>query len=489
MILSAGLWRCAMPCCEASPDPMLFDLKRFGGRPVLILESREEVSYRRLDDLSGEIFAHLKPRALVLILCENELGALSAYVSCVNHGAVPILLDAKLAEDRLAELMTLYRPQYVICREGAHADLGQSVFSYCGYEILKTGFAEIADTPLHEDLALLLSTSGSTGSPKLVRLSMRNLAANTQAICSYLHIDESSRAITSLPMNYTYGLSVINTHLFAGASVVLTNSGLMQKPFWELLEICKVTTLAGIPYTYEMLNRLRFTRRDYPHLRQLTQAGGHLKEELQRIFFEYCKSRGKEFVVMYGQTEATARMSYVPFASLPEKLGSIGTAIPGGRLFLRDGEGQELTSCGIEGELFYEGTNVSMGYASCREDLARGDDNHGVLATGDLARRDADGFFYVTGRKKRFLKIFGNRVNLDECEDLLRTRFEISDIACTGSDEKLVIHLTDASLADVVKGYISDLTHLHPSAFRIAILKSLPRSKSGKILYGELQER
>lgn len=467
---------------------MLFDLKHYSDRTALILESREEVSYRRLDDLSGEIFAHLKPRALVLILCENELGALVAYVSCVNHDAVPILLDAKMDQERLAGIMSVYRPQYVICREGEHDDLGEGIFTFCGYRILKTNFAEITDIPLHEDLALLLSTSGSTGSPKLVRLSRRNLMSNTQAICKYLHIDGASRAITSLPMNYTYGLSVINTHLYAGASVVLTNFGLMQKPFWVLLENCKVTTFSGIPYTYEMLNRLRFTRRDYPHLRQLTQAGGHLKEELQRIFFEYCKSRGKEFVVMYGQTEATARMSYVPFASLPEKLGSIGRAIPGGRLFLRDAGGNEITACGIEGELFYEGANVSMGYASCREDLARGDDNHGVLATEDLARRDADGFFYVTGRKKRFLKIFGNRVNLDECEDLLRSRFKISDIACTGTDEKLVIHLTDASLTDAVKGYISDLTHLHPSAFKIVVLESLPRSKSGKILYGELQD-
>ena len=281
---------------------------------------------------------------------------------------------------------------------------------------------------MHDDLALLLTTSGSVGSPKFVRQSYKNIAANTASIVEYLHLDTAERAITSLPMNYTFGISVINSHLMVGATLVLSPYTIMQREFWTLMSEQKVTSLSGVPYTYEMLDKLRFMRRDLPDLHTLTQAGGKLSPELHQKFAEYAQAQGKSFVVMYGQTEATARMSYLPPELSLTKVGSMGIAVPGGKFSLIDADNQQIIEPGVVGELVYEGDNVTLGYAQSRGDLAKGDEFGGRLLTGDMARFDEDGFFYVVGRKKRFLKIFGNRVNLDETERLIKSHF--CDLDC-----------------------------------------------------------
>ena len=187
------------------------------------------------------------------------------------------------------------------------------------------------DANLYKDLGLLLTTSGSTGSPKLVRLSYENVKANAESIAEYLSIDENERPITSLPMYYSYGISVINSHYIKDATLLLTDHPVIQKLFWMFAQDEKATSIAGVPFTYEMLRRLRIFKMDLPYLKTMTQAGGKLNAKLAKEYIENAQATGKRFFVMYGQTEATARMSYLPLDKALEKYASIGIAIPGGR--------------------------------------------------------------------------------------------------------------------------------------------------------------
>jgi acyl-coenzyme A synthetase/AMP-(fatty) acid ligase len=337
---------------------------------------------------------------------------------------------------------------------------------------------------LKNELALLLPTSGSTGSSKLVRISYSNLIENARSIVKYLNINKDDVAISSLPMHYSFGLSIINSHLLMGAKIVMTDKSIMEKDFWELVKTHKVTSLSGVPYSFEMLKRLRFFTMQLPHLRMLTQAGGKLDNKLQLQFAEYCKENNKEFFVMYGQTEATARMSYLPSEMAIEKIGSIGIPIPGGEFVLINEHGEIINQPNVPGELVYRGPNVSMGYAESVEDLSKGDENIGVLYTGDIVYRDEDGYYFIVGRKNRFLKLFGNRVSLDEVEQHLK-ELGIESV-CAGVDDKLIVYTTQDYQEKEIKENLAKLTSIHFSAFKVVHIDEIPRNSAGKIIYAQL---
>jgi acyl-coenzyme A synthetase/AMP-(fatty) acid ligase len=380
-------------------------------------------------------------------------------------------------------LIDTYQPQLggaPRARAGVVRD-GKEVLSLGEYVLLARA---VAPAELHPDLALLMTTSGSTGSPKFVRQSYRNIDVNARAIAEYLGIDGDDRPITTLPMNYVYGLSVLNSHLVRGASIVVTGRSLAEKPFWELLRDRRATSMAGVPYTYELMKRLRVGQMDLPSLDVLTQAGGKLNPVLVEEFARVSRDKGIRFFVMYGAAEATARMSYLPADRALEKTGSIGIAIPGGQFWIEDEHGAVVETTGHTGELVYRGENVAMGYATRREDLALGDERGGVLRTGDLARRDEDGFYYVVGRRSRFVKLFGNRVSLEDVEHLVRA--EGIDCACTGDEDVLRIFITDAARREFVVGLVQERTGIHRSAYRVNVIDRIPRNETGKVTYAAL---
>ena len=435
---------------------------------AVVTDDGRKVGYAQLGQMADAWAEGVEERALGFLLVGNNLESLVAYVGCLNHGIVPVMLDARIDGEALGRLEAAYEPDFVWrAGEGAPGKVR-------------------ARGGLHPDLALLLTTSGSTGSPKLVRQSYGNIRANTASIVEYLGLGPGERAITTLPMNYTYGLSIINTHLAVGATLLLTEKSLMQREFWNFFADGGATSFGGVPYTYEMLDKLMFFRRKLPSLRTMTQAGGKLLPALHRKFAEYAAREGKRFVVMYGQCEATARMAYLPPERALDKVGSMGIAIPGGKFTLVDADGREIAEAGVTGELVYEGANVTLGYAECRADLAKGDERHGRLETGDMAQRDEEGFYTIVGRKKRFLKIFGNRVNLDETERLVKERFPGLDCACGGVDDKMVLYVTDEARAGEVRDFVAGKTHLNFSAFEMRTLVAIPKNASGKILYSEL---
>jgi acyl-CoA synthetase (AMP-forming)/AMP-acid ligase II len=403
--------------------------------------------------------AALGSRTMGFVLCDNRLADLALYLACLRRGHVPLLLAAQTPPEQLAALQARYQPQWI---------------STHGEPLPQPG-ASAAE--LHPALGLLLSTSGTTGSPRLVRLTRAALQANAASIGSYLQLTAQERAITSLPMHYSYGLSVLNSHLLAGATLVLNTDSVFSREFLQRLREQQVTSLAGVPYMYQVLHRTAFFKQELPALRTLTQAGGRMDEKLMHLVAEHAQASGRRFFVMYGQTEACARISYVPPAQLLKKIGSIGVPIPGGAL--------EVAA--DSGELIYRGPNVMLGYAEQRADLARGDDCQGRLPTGDLGRVDEDGFFYITGRLKRFIKVGGNRIGLDEVEQALQAAFQVP-LAVGGTDDRLVVWLEspEATLLDQAREFVRQQYAIHPTMTRLQLVEQLPLLPSGKKDYGSL---
>ena len=419
----------------------MFSYNKYSSNLAVISDTGERLTYTELNGRVQTMAHTLQKGVLQFCLCENNLDSLIFYLACLEAKAPVVMLDAKKESELVDQLRDIYKPGETIC---------------------------------HEDLAVCLTTSGSTGSPKLVRLTLDNLSSNALSIAEYLHIDEHERAITMLPMYYSYGLSIINSHLIKGATLLLTDKTYAQREFWTFLKEQQATSMAGVPYTWEMLKRLRFFRMDLPSVKTMTQAGGKLNPDLALGYIQNAKNAGKRFFVMYGQTEATARMSYLPWERAEEKYASIGVAIPGGRFELADA-----------GELIYYGANVSMGYAECAEDLLKGDENHGVLHTGDMARVDEDGYYYITGRKKRFVKIWGNRCNLDAIEQLVKPI--TANCAVVGVDDKITIFVTVEGLDTQIINHLVEKTGLNNRAFEVRIIDAIPTSVSGKLDYQLMQ--
>jgi acyl-CoA synthetase (AMP-forming)/AMP-acid ligase II len=330
--------------------------------------------------------------------------------------------------------------------------------------------ARYATGEVHPDLALLLTTSGSTGDPKLVRLSRSAVLANAEQVAQSLGITSDDVAITTLPLFYSYGLSVLHSHLSRGATVVLERTGIMQKDFWAAVGEHRVTSMAFVPYQYEMLRRLRFDPARYPSLRTITQAGGRLRTELVTDFADRMTTVGGRMFVMYGQTEAAPRMACLPPSHLAEKLGSVGRPMPGGAFGIEDGE------------VVYQGPNVMMGYAETAADLARGDDLGGVLRTGDLGRIDEDGFLFITGRIKRMGKVFGVRINLDDVE----RQFPVAAVA---GDDRLHVFAEgiDAGGTRVLRTKIADWLGTHVTGVDVRAIEALPLLPNGKTDYRALE--
>lgn len=463
----------------------MFDLKKFGENTALITEEKN-FSYAEIDELSKKIGDVINERCLIFLLATNSVDSIAGYLAFLNKKIVPLMVDAELNFELAKNLVEIYKPKFIWTPKNLRKNFSdcEEIFSTENYFLLSTG--EKNFYPLNDELALLMTTSGSTGSPKFVRQSYKNILSNTKSIVEYLQIDENERAITNLPMSYVYGLSIINTHIFSGGSIVVTDKTLFQKEFWQLMKNFDVTNFNGVPYTFEMLMRLRFFRMNLPALKKITQAGGKLDPELHLKFAEYAEKNSKKFFVMYGAAEATARMGYLPAEKSLEKFGSMGIAIPGGKFELVDVDGKIISTPETVGELIYYGENVSLGYAQCGEDLIKGDERNGKLETGDLAKFDEENFYTIVGRKKRFLKMFGKRINLQEVEHILRQKFNI-EVAASGIDDKMKIFITDENFLKDISPFLSEKLNLHPAAFSVKFIEEIPKNSSGKIIYKDLE--
>ena len=452
---------------------------------ALIDNEGHSITYGELAEEMRALGAKVEPRSVIFILCKNTVGAMAGYLSFIERGAVPLNLSHKIDEELLSTLLQTYTPAYLwVPEEFTDKFEYETICSSYGYTLLRTGEALY---PLNDQLQFLMTTSGSTGSPKLVRYKKGNLEANAKNVAKAFGWTKDERPICDLGMQYTMGLNVINTHLYVGATVLLTTSNLMSGDFWDYLRKERATNFTGVPFSYDIMYRLRFERMDLPYLTTLSEGGGKLTDARFIQLAEYAQRTGKRFIASFGTTETSARMACLPAELALTKTGSIGRAIPEGELFLIDGDGKVQTEPVAEGEMCYRGPNVTMGYAECRDDLMRGDDFGGEYHTGDLARRDEDGCYYVTGRMSRFLKLLSYRVSLDQCERLIQQEFGI-ECACSGTDQCMNVYLTDGSKKAEVLDFIAARTKLYRSLFKVIIVDKILRNDSGKIRYRQMDE-
>jgi acyl-CoA synthetase (AMP-forming)/AMP-acid ligase II len=442
-----------LPRTTCAPPRFAADLARYGTRTALVT-SDGRLTYEQLATRVADVAARIgSARRLVLLEAAHTVEAVAGYLGSLAAGC-PVLLVPATAT---AALTAAYDPDVVL--------LAADRWS------VRERRAE-SSHELHPDLALLLSTSGSTGSPKLVRLSAESLQANATAIADYLGIRDTDVAATTLPMGYCYGLSVLNSHLERGAAVVLTDLSVVDACFWKLFREHRVSSLAGVPHTFDLLDRVGFDAMDLPSLRYITQAGGRLAPDRVRRYAELGRRSGWDLFVMYGQTEATARMAYLPPELALTRPGCIGRAIPGGS-FALDG----VDADGV-GELVFAGPNVMLGYATTADDLALGRTVH-RLRTGDLARRHDDGLYEVVGRSSRLSKVFGLRIDLARVEEQLAALGVPA--SCVGGDGELVVVAQCAPAeARRVATRTAGLAGLPVRAVRLVPVEALPRLANGK---------
>jgi len=452
----------SLPTRSASATGVGFadGLGRHGDHPALVDHDGRAVGYAELADRVDELAERLGPvRRLVVVEAENRVESIVAYLACLRGGH-PVMMSSAAGSGRAAAGLRTFDPDVVVGDEGGN------------WRLLERRVGTRHD--LHPELAALLSTSGSTGSAKLVRLSAQNLTANAAAIASYLELDAGERALTTLPLGYCYGLSVLNSHLHAGATLVLNDASVVDRCFWDRLDRHRATSFATVPHSFDLLDRSGFGReRVPPSLRTVTQAGGRLSPDVVTRYAALGRQQGWRLVVMYGQTEATARMAYLPPELAEAHPAAIGRPVPGGDLRIEPVPGAPDG----QGELVYRGPNVMLGYATTPEDLGRGRVVH-ELRTGDLGRRNDDGLFEITGRAARFVKLFGLRIDLDRVERLLAEEGHAA--LCAGTDDGLRVAVEGPVDAAWVQRLLADRLGVPLGTVSVAVVDELPRLASGK---------
>lgn len=455
-------------------DRLFAKLESFADNTALICQDGSTINYAELAEKADQLCAPLAERPGLLALeASNDLESLLVLVGA-SRANCPVLLLGPGDLEQKPHLQETFQPDYTYRHEA-------------GQDRIVAQTASPDRKSYHPDLALLLSTSGSAGSAKLVRLSHGNLIANAQSIIEYLELSSSDRAVTTLPLHYSYGLSIVISHLHCGASILSTQLSILDESLWKLVKRHAVTSLSGVPRTYEILERNNVLEGDLPSLKTLTQAGGKLEPELVQKFATQFSGNGRRFFVMYGQTEASPRISYLPPDLANIEPDSIGQAIPGGTIRIVDNEGVEIDQANTPGELEFEGPNVMMGYANSRQDLAKGQGPK-TLRTGDIAIRKPSGLFKIVGRASRFIKLSGLRINLDDVEQRVG-ELGVTCIA-TGDDQQLIVGVEfqdPTSIAQLKKQVVEKLK-VPASAVTIIPYEHLPLLPSGKPNYRALKQ-
>ena len=412
-----------------------------------------------------------RSKKLAILYIDNSINSIITLLNFFKSPHAFALLSPKLDKEFKLQLEENYKPDFIY--DPTRNEIAAYNKIKLTNEILLF-YNEFPEKQIHPEIKLMLSTSGTTGSPKFVKLSEQNVLRNALSIIDYLPINHEDSTPLNLPIYYSYGLSILTTNSIAGGKIYCTNNDVLNKRFWDDFEKYKFSSIAGVPYLYEMLNRIGFTKKHYPSLRYLTQAGGKLNISFIEIYIDYAKRNKLKFFVMYGQTEATARMSYLPFEQIEEKKGSIGKAI-------KDGV---FTIDNITGELIYSGPNVFGGFAVKVDDL-KDFVSEQTLKTGDIARVDQDGLYYITGRLKRFMKLFGQRINLDEVETILKNYFHGVTFVSVGMEDKFLFigsNNNDFNGDDAID-FLSKKLNIHHNFIKYKFIQTIPLTVNGKVDY------
>ena len=451
--------------------------------PAVYLKGQSALTYGELAELVGEFERALRHDGKALVLCagDRDLPTLLAYLAALRLGHAVAFLPAS------NEVLSAYAPEFVVPAPGAGSgltDLGYRPAAElaAGGAIFRRKDGQPAGD-IYPDTALLLATSGSTGSPKTVRLSCSGLADNTAAVISALGIGAAERAAITLPITHAYGLSVLNSHLLAGAGVVLGDQSPLSLATWDHLVRSGATSFAAVPTTYAAFGPAHVNLLGRSKIRTMTQSGARLGDDLTMRLVQMMDRRDGRFFVMYGQTEATSRIARLDPAHLPRRLGSVGTAVPGGSVTIRPAPAHARSVPG-EGAVHYRGPGVMLGYATSRADLGRGAEVD-VLDTGDLGYVH-EGFLYLTGRAKRIVKVLGIRTSLDDLERMVERPGHPAAVICDTDDVINLVGAGDAAVHEQQRRQLVESLGLPSRHVVFRPVGHLPRTPGGKVDYRAL---
>jgi len=458
------------------------NLKNFKNNTALV-NGKEKITYEDLIFESEKFSTNItKDRALIFILIDNDLESIVALIGSEIKNSVIMLINPTINISALSKLINLYNPDYLFLSKEKKMEIYnfKLIFSYRGYNLLKS--IKFLSKKINQKLFLLQTTSGSTGSPKNVKLSYENLQSNTDSIINDLKITKNDTAITTLPPSYVYGLSIINTHLKVGAKIVLNKFSVLEKKFWDALVFNKVNNFGAVPYIYEILLKIGLKEEFFKNLEYTTVAGGHLDNNLKLSLLKFYNKVGVKLITMYGAAEATSRMAIFSGKYTQKKIDSIGIPITNGKIYIVDEDRKIITKPYQKGELIFEGKNVFMGYANSHVDLDKKNTNNNILKTGDIGYFDEDNFFYIAGKKNRYIKIIGNRISLDELEKIIY-EFGYKNVCCQNLKDTLDIYINIENVEDKIKSYVAKYLNLNKSLIKINYLKFFPMTKNNKIDY------
>lgn len=468
------------------------DLQIQGGNwDLTIINGTDDSSYDgEQDKLFKKFLGGLSARSLTFLLTDMSPRTIARFLRLTEYGQPVALLDPNTQAEALKNLLDIYRPEFVFAVPGKEYDAFQGEYvigeDVPGQWVRRTP----AKIDLHPDLGVMLTTSGSTGSPKFVRLSLDNLFVSARQISQSLKIGRTDTVAATLPLFYSFGMSVVTSHALSGARIVVTTKSIIESGFWEDIRKNRVTSLPGVPQTYSMLRRIGFDEMAVPSLRVLTQAGGALSLDDTEYFHKSMTKRGGQFFVMYGQTEASPRISCLPSENVLRKIGSAGLPMMGSTISVHDEEGRQLEANDV-GLVRYTGPNVMMGYAENSSDLALGDTFGFTLETGDLGFLDEEGFLFLKGRSKRITKIAGARISLDELEIIAGRIIGYSAAAVdSGQNGPYIFFVADDVEVDLdaARKKLARELRVPPKLLTVALLASLPLLPNGKTDYVTLAQ-
>lgn len=467
-----------------------------------VVGNTETVSYpdlfQQVNRIASFLSREVGEEQKIILVSENSLFFITAYLGIIKSGNVCVPLNPSITPAALTHIVNQCEATAGFLQKKTlqkHGQLFQQVYDENTVDAFPAPEVSPAPSPAFDEnrLAEILFTSGSTALPKGVMLSHGNLTANSESIIEYLNLTENDRIEVVLPFYYCYGLSLLHTHLRVGGSMVLNNTFMMLNTVIDDLKQYQCTGFAGVPSHFQILLRKSgwFRQMNFPRLKYVTQAGGKLPKAFIKEFVETFPE--VKFYVMYGQTEATARLSYLPPELVLTKLGSIGKGIPGVKLEVLDKNGAPVRR-GEVGELAATGKNIMLGYFH-DEELTASTIRDGKLYTGDLGTVDEDGFIYIVAREKEFLKVGGERVSPKEIEEVIVRLPEVVDCSILGVPDDM---LGEAIKALVVLNNGRSLTEddivahctRHLSSTRIPkyveFLDKIPVSDTGKKVKAQL---
>lgn len=455
-------------------------IKNYKNRTALIDYKGNNISYNTLIKEIKPLSKIFQDRSLIFLTAENDYSSILFYLSALDSNSVIFLLDRKVNRQHISDLIKNYKPNYLILNNNYNEFKNyKKIRSIEKYNLfIQSNFKKIK---IYKDIIVLLSTSGTTGTKKLIKLTNTNFLNNTRSIIKGLNIKNDHTVITTLPLSYSFGLSIINTHLFTGATIILNEFSILQREFWEIFKKCKPTSIYGVPYTFDMILKIGLNKFLGNKIKLVAHAGGRLNEQAFKKIADFCNINKIKFFSMYGQTEATARMSILNYRYSLSKTCSIGKPIYGGKFFLKE-KNKLIKNPNTLGELYYKGKNVSLGYAQSYLDLKKKNNLENIINTGDIGYFDKNKFYFIVGRKNRFIKLFGHRINLDDIEKKIENQY--FKIICEINDDKLIINHTKKYIDDIsLKKYIFQQFKINPGFVEFKQVSNFKRTTSGKYIF------